>query len=201
MKHGYIHIRDVISPGFTQYLFEFPSDDTAFEFRDQIAALTGCDPEKSTVSERHLKQYDEHARAFPAPHKDRGAFRISVGIPIHLGTNTSVCLFPALDRSNNDGESAIHLGDKDGANLMSLYQDAKAVFLHESVGDLIVSEGSSLFHERTQPAGAAIVYIKLNDLGLGPLGENIYGARPEDDTDTVAGPVLNGREGSIPPAA
>jgi hypothetical protein len=169
-----------------QYLFDFASSADALEFRDQIAALTGTDPEKVAVSERHLKQYDERAKAFPAPHKDRGASRISVGLPIHLGPKSTVCLFPKMDRSNNDGESALYLEAEDGADVVSLYQDSGAVFLHESVGDLVVFEGSSLFHERTQPAGTAIVYIKLNDRGLDPLGENIYGT----PTEVVAGPAL-----------
>jgi hypothetical protein len=203
-ENGYVHIKDILTaeflgylvefhktsmvgraeeyvPGFVegkkrQYLFDFASSADAFEFRDQIAALTGADPEKVAVSERHLKQYDEQAKAFPAPHKDRGASRISVGLPIHLGPKSTVCLFPKLDRSNNDRESALYLEAEDGADPISLYQDGEAVFLHESVGDLIVFEGSSLFHERTQPAGTAIVYIKLNDRGLDPLGENIYDA-------------------------
>ena len=43
--------------------------------------------------------------------------------------------------------------------------------LNEQFGDLIAFLGSSIFHERVRPAGAAILYVKGNG---DPLGENIF---------------------------
>lgn len=199
---GYIHIRSILSGAFMryladfhqssasggvgehlpgqipgkkrQYLFDFPSRGAALEFREQMAAVTGIEIDRLTLSERHLKRYDDQAPPFPAPHKDRGASRISVGLPIVLGPETSLCLFPKLDRSVNERTSAVYLDGPEGLDPLAAYQSGEPVFLHEAVGDMIVFEGSSLFHERTRPAGTAIVYLKLNGDGQDPLGENIY---------------------------
>jgi len=43
--------------------------------------------------------------------------------------------------------------------------------LNEPFGDLITFLGSSIFHERVRPAGAAILYIKVKG---DPLGGNIF---------------------------
>lgn len=153
-----------------QYVFEFPSEDAAEQFRSGIAKLTGMAKERITISERHLKHYDEHAAEYPAPHKDRCASGISVGIPVHLGQGTSVCVFPSLDRSENTQEKAVFV---EAANPEELYA-TKGVRLCEEVGDVIVFEGSSMFHERSKPRGTAVLYIKLNDWGADPLGENLY---------------------------
>ena len=51
--------------------------------------------------------------------------------------------------------------------------------LHEKVGDLVVFLGSAIFHERVKAGGAAILYIKVNDAGRDPLGENIYGDKQD----------------------
>ena len=74
-------------------------------FRDGIAALTGLKPETFTISERHLKQYENDAPDYPAPHKDRGASKFSIGLPIYLGPDTSVCVFPNLDRTPNEANA------------------------------------------------------------------------------------------------
>ncbi len=140
-RDGYVLLRDVLSDGFLdtlrdffersragtvaeygqwriggkkhQFLYEFPDGETAEEFRRGIAALTGLAADRLTISERHLKQYEEDAPDFPAPHKDRGASHYSIGFPIHLGRETSVCVFPALDRTPNDSERAVFLTAQD----------------------------------------------------------------------------------------
>jgi hypothetical protein len=161
-----------------QYVFDFPSEAAADQFRTGIAKLTGVQEDDVTISERHLKQYDEHAEEYPAPHKDRRASGISVGLPIHLGPDTSVCVFPSLDRSENMADTATFLSAKPGSDFKALY-DADGVSLHEEVGDLIVFHGSSMFHERSRPRGTAVLYIKLNDRGDDPLGENPYAPKLE----------------------
>lgn len=161
-----------------QYVFDFPSEAAADQFRAGIAKLTGVREDDITISERHLKQYDEHAEEYPAPHKDRRASGISVGLPIHLGPDTSVCVFPSLDRSENMGDTAMFLSAKPGSDFKALYE-ADGVSLREQVGDLIVFHGSSMFHERSRPRGTAVLYIKLNDRGDDPLGENPYAPKLE----------------------
>lgn len=157
-----------------QFLFDFPSTEFANKFRDGIAALTGMAAEKLTISERHLKQYDSDAPDYPAPHKDRGASKYSIGLPIHLGPETSVCVFPTLDRTPNDGPRAVFMTEQDHPGLEDIYNSPDALPLNEELGDMIIFLGSGIYHERIRPRGTAVLYIKVNDQGFDPLGENIY---------------------------
>jgi hypothetical protein len=159
-----------------QYVFSFPSEAAAEEFRDGLSRLTGLAYDSLTISERHLKQYEQDATPYPAPHKDRGASKFSVGLPIYLGPETSVCVFPTLDRTDNLGDRAVFMTKEERPDLDKIYDSKDALLLYEELGDMIVFHGSSMFHERVRPAGTAVLYIKMNDDGRDPLGENIYGA-------------------------
>ena len=44
---------------------------------------------------------------------------------------------------------------------------------------MIVFLGSSIYHERIRPRGTSVIYIKVNDEGFDPLGENIYAPNRE----------------------
>jgi hypothetical protein len=158
-----------------QFLYDFPSKDIANRFRVELAALTGLDEQRFTISERHLKQYEDDAPEYPAPHKDRGASKFSIGLPIHLGPETSVCVFPSLDRTANYGERAVFMTEKDHPDLAGIYASPEALPLNEELGDMIVFLGSGIYHERIRPRGTAVLYIKVNDEGFDPLGEDIYG--------------------------
>ena len=155
-------------------MFDFGSDAAAEEFRAGIAALTGMRPEKIAISERHLKQHEADAPDCPVPHKDRGASKIAVGLPVHLGPGSSVCVMPGLDRTPNLGERAMYMTEQDNPDLAAIYQSGDALLLNEELGDMIVFLGSTIFHERIRPRGTAVLYIKLNDENLDPLGEDIY---------------------------
>jgi hypothetical protein len=157
-----------------QFLYDFPDTGMAEAFRAGMAQLTGLDDERFTISERHLKQYENDAPDYPAPHKDRGASKYSIGLPIYLGPETSVCVFPTLDRTPNDGERAVFMTEQDHPNLEGIYNSPDALPLHEELGDMIVFLGSAIYHERIRPRGTSVVYIKVNDEGFDPLGENIY---------------------------
>lgn len=157
-----------------QFLYDFPDSAIAGEFRHALAALTGLDEDRFTISERHLKQYEDDAPDYPAPHKDRGASKYSIGLPIHLGSETSVCVFPTLDRSPNEGERAVFMTEQDHPGLEEIYNSADALPLNEELGDMIVFLGSAIYHERIRPRGTAVLYIKVNDEGFDPLGENVY---------------------------
>ena len=204
-KQGYVHLKDLLADDFVgylktfyedsqsnnlneaqnwkiygkkrQYVFEFPSDEVAMEFRDGLAALTGIDRDNFTISERHLKVYDETADPWPAPHKDRAASEVSIGLPVNLSEGSSVCVFPELQWGPNTEERAVFLTAEDHEDIANVYEKETAVFLNEQVGDLVVFLGSTIFHERVKAAGAAILYIKANGDGRDPLGENIY-AKP-----------------------
>lgn len=160
-----------------QFLFEFPSDEVALKFRRSIAVFTGTNENQISVSERHLKQYVEDAPEYPASHKDRAASKISIGLPVHLGRDASVCVFSTLDRSPNMTERAVFMTSQDNPELSKIYKSADAPLLHEQLGDMIVFLGSTIYHERICPRGTAVLYIKINDEGFDPLGEDIYTAK------------------------
>lgn len=159
-----------------QFLFDFPSEAAALEFRAGIAALTGMSEDRIATSERHLKQYEIDAPDYPAPHKDRGASKYSIGLPIHLGPGTSVCVFPTLDRSPNTGDRAVFMTPQDHPGLEDIYNSPDALPLNEELGDMVVFLGSTIYHERIRARGTAVLYIKVNDEGFDPIGEDIFGA-------------------------
>lgn len=159
-----------------QFLYDFPDSNSAEQFRLGMAALTGIDYDELTISERHLKVYDRNAAPWPAPHKDRAASQISIGLPVSIPENSSACVFPGLQAGPNTEEHAVFMTDRDYPHLDKIYQLEECVMLHERPGDLVAFLGSSIYHERVHPAGAAILYIKVNGAGSDPLGENIYRA-------------------------
>ena len=159
-----------------QYIFDFPSEESALNFRAGIAAMTGMAEDCIATSERHLKQYDLDAPDYPAPHKDRGASKYSIGLPIHLGPGTSVCVFPTLDRSPNTGDRAVFMAPQDHPGLEDIYNSPDALPLNEELGDMVVFLGSTIYHERIRARGTAVLYIKVNDEGHDPIGEDIFGA-------------------------
>ena len=199
---GYVHLKDVLSDAFVaelkefnekamslaadenksaqvegkkrHFVFGFSSDETAREFRKGIACLTSMDEGKITISERHLKVYDAKANPWPSPHKDRCASQISIGLPIALSKGSTVAVFPTLDLSENPNDKAMFISESDNINSQQAYIANEAVLLNETVGDLILFNGSSIFHERVNAAGTSVLYIKINDKGDDPLGENIY---------------------------
>ena len=201
-KDGYVLLKDILSDGFMeslqaflqrsksgqvaeygqwriggkkhQFLYDFPDQMIAERFRQELAALTGLDEDGFTISERHLKQYEDDAPDYPAPHKDRGASKYSIGLPIFLGPETSVCVFPTLDRAANENERAVFMTPQDHPGLEDIYNSSDAMPLHEELGDMVVFLGSSIYHERIRPRGTSVLYIKVNDEGFDPLGENIY---------------------------
>lgn len=157
-----------------QFVFEFPREDDAREFRSGLARVTGMEEKKMMLSERHLKVYDGAASPFPPPHKDRAASQFSIGIPIHLPKGSTVCMFPNVGPGLNQKEHAVFLDEHGGSDPSEIYKRTDAVMLNEKVGDVIVFRGSYLFHERVHAAHTAVLYLKINDNGLDPLGENIF---------------------------
>lgn len=203
-QNGYVHLRAVLKPAVVehlsnfldqatrdcideqgqwritgkkrQFLFDFPNSEWAEEFRHAMAVMIGIDPQQLTISERHLKVYEPGAEPWPAPHKDRAASEISIGLPIAIPEHSSACVFPALQPGPNTEDRAVFLTDRDHPNLDQVYQMEECVMLREQPGDIVAFLGSALFHERVHPAGAAILYIKVNGTGSDPLGEDIYRA-------------------------
>ncbi|WP_112322091.1 hypothetical protein [Oceanibium sediminis] len=199
---GYAHLKDILGDEFVEYLksffarmmreatnesedwkikgkkrqfvFEFPSREEALELRAGLARLTGMEVDKITISERHLKVYDDNANPYPAPHKDRSASHYSIGFPVHLPEGSTVCIFPDLDPGPNTEDRAVFLTERDRPDLAQIYENENCIMLNEKVGDIVIFHGSSLWHERLRGAGTAVLYIKCNETGNDPLGENVF---------------------------
>jgi hypothetical protein len=161
-----------------QFLFEFRQEDVfdrAVELVTMVGELTGLPTSDLVLSERHLKIYRADAPQNPPPHKDRRATQVSVGIPLEIPSVSRLILYPYHQRGENRFDSY----DEFRRSLSAAEQPENAlkgiepVVLDTRPGDVVVFWGSSMYHERMAAAGSRVLYLKLNALGLDPLGENL----------------------------
>jgi hypothetical protein len=157
-----------------QHLFD-TADLTAFcaELFDVVAGVCGLDRSRMTLSERHLKVYEADADPEPVAHKDRFASQISVGLAIDIPAGSRLVLWPTAHRAVNrflTTEHRRHLAPDERPE--QALADAPAVEIADSPGDVVLFPGSSTWHLRRQSAGAALVYLKVNDFDCDPLGED-----------------------------
>jgi hypothetical protein len=157
-----------------QFVFPFPADvDVRTDVHDVISRLTGMDGGRTVLSERHVKAYNADADPAPAAHKDRFASQISVGLTLHVGPDSHVVLWPGDERQVNEHlttglRDSLSAHEQPEARL----DDSTAVLLHDRPGDVLVFEGSSTWHLRRRSASTTLVYLKFNDFGSDPLGED-----------------------------
>lgn len=200
-NQGYVHIKDGVTPEFFEFarsqaaqfqskqslpeweikekkqqcLFEFPEDGQCFALMlETLAVLFGLDLGRMTIAERHIKFYDKNAPSHPAPHKDRLASQIAVGIPLEVCEESRLVLYPTRSRSINPFMSAITAQDGlDTENVLTgLILGSNCVAIDTRPGDVIVFHGSSLYHERLSAAGSVMLYFKFNDMRLDPIAED-----------------------------
>ena len=158
-----------------QLLFEFPGGSkTIEEVRAVVAQLAGWRVRDVTLSERHVKVYDDDAPSRPAPHKDRAASRLALGLPLHMPTDSYVALYPNADSTPNPftSSAAWRSSLDDDALPERTVADVAPVTIDVRVGDLLLFRGSSLYHERVNAGGARVLYLKFNDFGIDPAGED-----------------------------
>ncbi|MEM9332704.1 MAG: hypothetical protein AAGA53_15375 [Pseudomonadota bacterium] len=155
-----------------QYLFDFPNQEFLDTFCKGIAQITGYDPEKITIGERHIKVYLDEAPEYPAPHMDRKAAEFTIGFPINIAKGSRVCFFPHLSREENQGERAIYADVPASTDMKEYYRDDRIHQFEGKIGDMFIFHGSTIFHERIKPAGSIILYVKINASGQDPLGEH-----------------------------
>jgi hypothetical protein len=198
---GWIHVRGGIDPAFLVYLsdfartrgdsthveglgiggsksqsvFEFSSEvDFPDELFDVVAEVAGCRREGLTLSERHLKTYNADAPPDPRPHKDRLSSLVSVGLSIDIPPGSCIELYPRDDVWVNPHNVA--------GNLLSALPDERQpevtlagkrpVRIADTAGDVVMFPGSAVWHLRRNSANAKNLYLKFNDFGSDPLGED-----------------------------
>jgi hypothetical protein len=198
-ERGWVHIRDGITPEFLeaveeyakrldehklaqhrfrgkkeQALYEFPSSVDFDELYDAVAALCGFHRPTMTLSERHFQIYDAAADPEPAAHKDRLPSQVSVGLSISIPEDSRLVLYPDVHREINAFNTSVglrrHLQPDELPEVV--LKDAPEIELDDRRGDVVAFPGSTTWHLRRRSAGAVNLYLKFNDFGCDPLGED-----------------------------
>lgn len=205
LAHAQEHVRELaatdplqgaaIKGAKEQFVFPFPDGmDVGEQVHAVIAALTGLDRERTVLSERHVKAYLDDADPDPLAHKDRFASQVSVGLTLQVGPDSHVVLWPRDETAVNE-----HLttGLRDSLRPdeapEALLDDSTAVMLHDEPGDVLVFAGSRTWHLRRNSAATTLVYLKFNDFGSDPLGEDpTTPARQQATCRALAGADISG---------
>lgn len=206
---GYVHLKNAVTPDFLhhlqelvrrfkdeqvldtyglagakdQLLFDPPAPAVWDEIFDAVSEMTGLERSRLTLSERHVKMYNADADPMPAPHKDRLASTVALGISISIPAGSHVVLYPDDQRDENPylGPVLRNSLEPDEVPEVSL-AGAREVELHDSPGDVMAFHGASTWHLRRNSANATLLYLKFNDFDSDPLGEDP--STPERDAET-----------------
>jgi hypothetical protein len=171
-----------------QSLFEFPGEvDYPNELFDIVAALCGLNRATMTLSERHIQCYEANAAPEPPAHKDRFPSQVSVGLSVDIPEESSLVLYPFEHRGVNafnkaaDFSSSLQPDERPEIVLKT----AREVELKDRARDVVMFAGSSTWHLRRRAARSLNLYLKFNDFGCDPLGEDPRTAELRDRTMSV----------------
>ena len=170
-----------------QHLYEPPDEvDLIGDIRRLSVAMCGLQPDRFTLAERHLKHYAPDADPAPVAHKDRLASQVSIGISIDVPEGSHLVLYPAVHREVNPFLTA-DFRESLGADALPevVLQDAPAVEIYDQPGDVVLFPGSSTWHLRRNSANTVNLYLKCNDFGSDPLGEDPSTPRRRHVTDKM----------------
>lgn len=199
-EQGYVHVREGVSQEFHEYLLnfvaelekhrigelkglgdkeqallEFPDDvDYPGELYDVVAEVAGLNRATMVLSERHIKAYEADAKPEPTAHKDRYPSQVSVGLSIRIPEESTLVLYPHDHVKPNPFNSAAELArslQPDEHPDVAL-KSAREVELNDGDRDVLIFPGSATWHLRRRGATAVNLYLKFNDFGSDPLGED-----------------------------
>ncbi|MHB8294049.1 MAG: hypothetical protein ACYDH5_05370 [Acidimicrobiales bacterium] len=141
-----------------------------FRLGMQACGLAGAN---LALSERHFKVYDSDADPLPAAHKDRLASQVSLGVSIEVPAGSRLLLYTKDETWVNPFlTTGLRAGLGPAALPEAALDGAVPVVIADEPGDVIVFPGSALWHLRQHSAGTANLYLKMNDFGSDPLGED-----------------------------
>ncbi len=137
-----------------------------------------------TLSERHIKAYDDDAPARPTAHKDRISSQVSVGLSIDIPEGSALVLYPQDDRRANmfNVSAALRASLAPEEQPDVVLRDAQEIVINDKPGDVVVFPGSSMWHLRRDAARAVNLYLKFNDFDSDPLGEDPATPQREEGT-------------------
>ena len=172
----------------SQALYEFPPDvDFPDHLFDVVAEVAGLNRASMTLSERHIKAYDANAAPNPTAHKDRLASQVSVGLSIAVPEGSHLVLYPTADRSPNPWNVSSALLERlpPEQHPDVVLRGAEEICIPDAPGDVVMFAGSSMWHLRRNPANTINLYLKFNDFGSDPLGEDPSTERRRERTAAV----------------
>ena|SRR5436190_1281556 len=201
-EEGYVHIREGMSAEFhaalveyaereltahklddfaikgkkEQSLYDFPDEVDIGELYDVVCATCGLDRANVTLSERHIQIYEGNAAPKPPAHKDRFPSQVSMGFSISIPAASKLVLYPYSHREVNPFNTSAglrrHLQPDELPEVV--LKDARELVLDDADRDLVMFPGSTTWHLRRNAAHALNLYLKFNDFGCDPLGEDPF---------------------------
>src|SRR4051795_1236402 len=211
----YVHIREGMSPEFhaalveyaqrelrshkiddfaikgkkEQSLYDFPEEVDIGELYDVVCATCGLDRANVTLSERHIQVYEASAAPEPPAHKDRFPSQVSMGFSISIPAASRLVLYPYSHREvnpfNTSAGLARHLQPHELPEVA--LKDARELVLDDRDRDVVMFPGSTTWHLRRNAAHALNLYLKFNDFGSDPLGEDPFTEGRRDRTLAAVG--------------
>lgn len=184
-----------------QFVFEFAEAAHYEELFDAVAAMCGLDRAGLTLSERHIKSYEPDAAPYPNAHKDRFASQVSMGLSLTVPEGSHLVLYPEDDVWENPFLDTVLRDSLEPDQVPEVVlQGATEVEIHDQPGDVIVFRGSAMWHLRRHSADTVNIYLKFNEFGSDPLGEDPSTARRREATlAALEGDVVP--PGSVPALA
>jgi hypothetical protein len=157
-----------------QFLWTLPESLPVELLCARVAEVTGLDPATTVLSERHLKVYSNVAPEMPPPHKDRSASTITVGIGVDIPAESRLVMWPSVDDEYNPYPTAAEWRSSRHPHELPevVTGGVEPVEVDLRRGDVVAFRGANIYHERHRPASTAVLYLKFNQLGLDPLGED-----------------------------
>lgn len=179
-----------------QSLYELPEDVDISELYDVVAAIAGLDRATITMSERHIQIYEPTAAPEPPAHKDRLPSQVSVGLSIRIPDESRLVLYPYSHRETNPFNTSAglrrHLQPEQLPE--NALQAAREVELDDRDGDVVMFPGSTTWHLRRRAADSLNLYLKFNDFGCDPLGEDPF---TQPIRERTLGLVESGNDGKL----
>jgi hypothetical protein len=184
-----------------QALYEFQDEGGGLrELQEVIGAITGHDPSRLILSERHIKAYEAQAAPTPTPHKDRMASQVSVGFAVSVSPGSKLVLYPYDEVSVNpfnswaEFEASLWPHQRPEVAL----RHARKVEIADGPRDVVLFRGNAIWHHRLNAAGTTMVYLKLNEFNSDPLAEDPRTAEHHRQSERAVASANGSLAGMIP---
>jgi len=171
----------------SQFLWQPATDSVIEAICRSVALATGMNPDTTIVSERHLKVYSDTAPEMPPAHKDRSASDVTVGIGIDIPEESRLVMWPTVDETYNPYPTAAEWRETRHSDELpeKVTQGIAPIEIDMRRGDVVMFRGAQTYHERHKPACTSVLYLKFNDRGLDPLGEDPRTVMLEQESDSI----------------